>query len=44
MVINARTEAIFVVPADPAKHAAIDGTGWVREAPDSATLGDASPP
>ena len=43
-VIGASAEAIFAVLADPAKHAAIDGTGWVREAPDSATLGDASPP
>jgi hypothetical protein len=30
-VINAPAEAIFAVLADPAKHAAIDGTGWVRE-------------
>jgi uncharacterized protein YndB with AHSA1/START domain len=29
-VINAPAEAIFAVLADPAKHAAIDGTGWVR--------------
>jgi uncharacterized protein YndB with AHSA1/START domain len=29
--INAPAEAIFAVLADPAKHAAIDGTGWVRE-------------
>jgi uncharacterized protein YndB with AHSA1/START domain len=26
-VINAPAEAIFAVLADPAKHAAIDGTG-----------------
>jgi hypothetical protein len=30
-VIDASAEAIFAVLADPAKHAAIDGTGWVRE-------------
>lgn len=29
--INAPAEAIFAVLADPAQHAAIDGTGWVRE-------------
>ena len=34
-VMNAPAEAIFAVLADPAQHAAIDGTGWVREAPDS---------
>ena len=28
-VIDASAEAIFAVLADPAKHAAIDGTGWV---------------
>src|SRR5258708_25370251 len=38
MVINAPAEAIFAVLADPAKHAAIDGTGWVREALDSKPL------
>jgi uncharacterized protein YndB with AHSA1/START domain len=37
-VINASAEAIFAVLADPAKHAAIDGTGWVRETPDSKPL------
>ena len=26
--INAPAEAIFTLLADPAKHAAIDGTGW----------------
>lgn len=30
-VINAAAGAIFAVLADPATHAAIDGTGWVRE-------------
>ncbi|MDQ6615267.1 MAG: SRPBCC family protein [Actinomycetota bacterium] len=37
-VINAPAEAIFAVLADPAKHAAIDGTGWVRETQDSTPL------
>ena len=30
-IINAPADAIFAVLADPTKHAAIDGTGWVRE-------------
>jgi uncharacterized protein YndB with AHSA1/START domain len=30
-VINAPAEAVFAVLADPATHAAIDGTGWVRQ-------------
>jgi len=34
-IIRAPTEVIFAVLADPTKHAAIDGTGWVREPPDS---------
>jgi len=38
MVINAPAEAIFAVLTDPAKHAAIDGTGWVRETLDSKPL------
>jgi uncharacterized protein YndB with AHSA1/START domain len=29
---------VFAVLADPAAHAAIDGTGWVREAADRAPL------
>jgi len=29
--IDAPAEVIFALLADPAKHAAIDGTGWVRE-------------
>ena len=37
-VINAPAEAIFAVLADPAKHAAIDGTGWVCESVDSKPL------
>ena len=39
--INAPAEAIFAVLADPAKHAAIDGTGWVREPLDSQHLTEA---
>jgi len=34
-VINASPETIFAVLADPAQHAAIDGTGWVCESVDS---------
>jgi hypothetical protein len=30
-IIDAPAAVIFGVLADPAKHAAIDGTGWVRE-------------
>jgi hypothetical protein len=37
-VINAPAEAIFAVLADPAKHAAIDGTGWVCDTVDSQPL------
>lgn len=37
-VINAPAEAIFAVLADPAQHAAIDGTGWVCETVDSKPL------
>jgi uncharacterized protein YndB with AHSA1/START domain len=29
--ITAPAESVFAVLADPTKHAAIDGTGWVRE-------------
>jgi uncharacterized protein YndB with AHSA1/START domain len=36
--INAPAEAIFAVLADPAQHAAIDGTGWVCEALDRGPL------
>ena len=36
--INAPAEAIFAVLTDPAKHAAVDGTGWVRETLDSTPL------
>ena len=37
-VINAPAEAIFAALTDPAKHAAIDGTGWVCETVDSTPL------
>ena len=37
-VIDASAEVIFTVLADPAKHAAIDGTGWVSESLDSHPL------
>jgi uncharacterized protein YndB with AHSA1/START domain len=39
--IDAPAEAIFTVLADPAKHAAIDGTGWVREPLDGQHLTEA---
>ncbi len=37
-VIKAPADAIFAVLADPAKHAAIDGTGWVRDPYESQPL------
>ena len=37
-VIDAPAAVLFAVLADPAKHAAIDGTGWVRESLDSQPL------
>jgi hypothetical protein len=37
-VIHAPAEVIFAVLADPAKHAAIDGTGWVCEPVDVKVL------
>lgn len=33
-VVDVEPAAVFAVLADPAKHAAIDGTGWVRESLD----------
>ncbi len=36
--IEAAPDAVFLVLADPAAHAAIDGTGWVRDAQDEAPL------
>ncbi len=38
VVVKAPAEAIFAVLADPAEHAGIDRTGWVREALDSKPL------
>ena len=38
LIIDAPADVIFGVLADPAKHAAIDGTGRVREALDSQLL------
>ncbi|MGO8883948.1 MAG: hypothetical protein ACLQI7_09640 [Streptosporangiaceae bacterium] len=37
-IINAPAEGIFAVLADPARDAAIDGTGWVGEPIDSHPL------
>ena len=37
-LIDAPAEAIFAVLADPASHAAVDGTGWVCDTADSAPL------
>jgi hypothetical protein len=37
-MIDAAADVIFGVLADPAKHAEIDGTGWVREHLDSQPL------
>lgn len=41
MVINAPAESVFAVLADPAKHAAIDGTGWVCHSIDREPLTEA---
>jgi uncharacterized protein YndB with AHSA1/START domain len=38
ITIPAPAEAVFRVLADPTTHAAIDGTGWVRESLDSEPL------
>ena len=37
-VIAAQAEAVFAILVDPARHAAIDGTGWVSESIDSELL------
>jgi uncharacterized protein YndB with AHSA1/START domain len=37
-IIDAPAEAVFAVLADPAKHAAIDGTGWVQQSLDGHPL------
>lgn len=34
-IVNAPAEAVFDLLADPSTHAAIDGTGWVREPVDA---------
>ena len=39
--IKAPVEAVFDVLADPSGHAAIDGTGWVRESLDGKQLTEA---
>ena len=36
--ISTSAETVFGVLADPSRHAAIDGTGWVRESPDGQRL------
>ncbi|MDT5003312.1 MAG: hypothetical protein QOJ24_488 [Mycobacterium sp.] len=36
--VNAPADIVFGVLADPTTHAAIDGTGWVREARDDKPL------
>jgi hypothetical protein len=38
IMIDAAPNAVFAVLADPTAHAAIDGTGWVREPLDRAPL------
>ncbi|BBY49729.1 activator of HSP90 ATPase [Mycolicibacterium arabiense] len=37
-IVNAPVQAVFEVLAEPANHAAIDGTGWVRESLDGKPL------
>jgi hypothetical protein len=36
--VNASADTIFQILADPSTHAAIDGTGWVRESLDGQRL------
>ena len=36
--ISASAETVFAVLADPTQHAAIDGTGWVRDPLDGQRL------
>jgi len=38
VTIDASPDDVFAVLTDPSSHAAIDGTGWVREAIDPARL------
>lgn len=37
-IVDAPASAVFAVLADPARHAAIDGTGWVRDSLDGELL------
>ena len=39
--VNAPGEAVFDVLADPSTHAAIDGTGWVRQSLDGKRMTEA---
>ena len=39
-IINASAQTVFDVLADPSTHAAIDGTGWVRESLDGVRLAE----
>jgi uncharacterized protein YndB with AHSA1/START domain len=39
--IEAPAETVFAILADPATHASIDGTGWVRESLDGERLTEA---
>jgi uncharacterized protein YndB with AHSA1/START domain len=41
ITIKAPAETVFAVLADPRSHAAIDGTGWVRESLDGEHLTEA---
>src|SRR6266446_6079758 len=41
LTVAAPATRVFAVLADPATHAAIDGTGWVQEAADRAPLTEA---
>jgi hypothetical protein len=38
LTVNAPAQTVFDVLADPTMHAAIDGTGWVRDAVDAKHL------
>jgi hypothetical protein len=38
LTVNAPAQTVFDVLADPTTHAAIDGTGWVRDAVDGEQL------
>ena len=41
LAIDAAAEAVFALLANPARHAAIDGTGWVCESIDTGLIGAA---